>query len=424
MTDIILRIFIAAGLTLVNIKEETNLKVQTSTIKKYRKSNPAGQSRNPDIFRGDGMNILFEPLATLVLTHDFFPNHQSGEPLFSIIPTQACKTALQKYGLLFRTTLTGGVVYYEYKEVPVSGSFTHKPVRPFPETLHLSFMLQPLMKNFYNRTEIPLDNDDTHIYRFSNLANNVVDSRLCLNSQSGSPVVTGADNTRLKPQIFTAEIVSTKPFVLFDISSDPGAASLLSYQVMVKRENTGDTAGTASKHIDLSTFDPGMFLLDRDGIVSVFYASSELYQNRPFGVLDIYIHPKVPAAYRFIDSQGNAAPKTYHLGFANREVWWRYVAVLKDRPSLSPYDVSITSIDPAVNFSGPVPGTMSDGTKILSFISSTKIPLQHQSETGISFVKSGSQSFSLDNLANPETGRLIPHETIENDYYAESYIYV
>ena len=370
------------------------------------------------------MKILFETLFSVEINHGFFLPDGGGSNLFSVIPTPSCQSAMQAQGMVFRQTPAGYSVFYEYEEVKEGGITRHRPVRPFPKTLLLSFMINPLMKYFLNRTDLPVNTSTSSIYRFTNLNHNQSGKVLYLNNPTGAASASCHDQIGLRPPVFTETAKSSNPFVRFEVKSELSGTTVFSKQEAVLREKADDSEGISSSRIDLSREEAGIFSLTTDKETISFYSGETVCRKSPFGVVDIYIHEKVPAPLKLVDEQDRAVPRRYTLSFAPRKVWWRYRVVARNRSGMSASDIAVTSLDPLVSFGVPVNGPEMSGEKTFFVTSTSKVGFHYKTKTGLSLVWSGSQPFSLDNLPNPGAGRLIPHESIENAYYAESYIYL
>lgn len=143
------------------------------------------------------MRILYRPLLTLELWHDYYlsqlaPEVLSGQPqllnqphprflperydpsaALQMIPTKRCQEILKNLRWIFRSQAQGMTLYAEAEEIPSSESEVLYRTRvPVTQSERLTFWLEVSDLNFANFTNLPLSSSRDQIFYFSNRSEN------------------------------------------------------------------------------------------------------------------------------------------------------------------------------------------------------------------------------------------------------------
>jgi len=360
------------------------------------------------------MDIRFDTLFEIELAHTYYTSKVSEDS--TIEPTPGTRRLMQDYGLLFRETSGGGLVLYEY--YPDVTDHPH-PVHPVEEELQFSFFLRSSSTVLLNYTDLDIDRPSDQILYFSNLQSNQQDGRLLLSADTSDEYVSSQDDLLLRPPLFNYSFQSVQTSVDMEVKDVFGNVVQHSRILVVD--------GEGSFTVDLRKRTPGKYSLAIDGsTVMEFYASDSLVRRSALGVIDILTGSGVPAAYRFLDTNFDVVPRTYHIRFNRRETWWKYYVVLKYRPDIQPDDLSIKQTGGALHFTRQSATTLPDGFTAVPFLSTAPIPLEEEPVSGLRLERRNhghSETFEIDNLPNASVRTVTP-DPAEHKIYSEIFIYV
>ena len=382
------------------------------------------------------MDSFYRPLFSVKFFHEFYKN-LAGEYThldedIVITPTSKCLQELKNQGLLFRATSGGfSILYTAYKE-----DGDEFPLIPLTDPRQFSFQLFSKNPYIIHYSSLPLDGKKPGIYYLNNLQDNVqeVDSNdeLLLIKDTNDPYLSSQDEYILRRPQFNYEFKKAADQATLSIE-DRNANTVYSETI-----NKLDDGGQAAEKnfrtsLDLTPFGTGLFTLKIDDVeAESFYLDSSLLAKKPFGLIDIFYHPDVPAAYQFADVQGAVSAKTYTVRIDSRETVWKYLVGLKYRKDLDPADLEIVSNTVAATFTRKDSFQLADNTTVIPFDSGdTTIPLKKEPIKGIKLQRTiagqggggggGNNSTEETALPNPEIANI---KTDNGKIYSEVYIYL
>lgn len=382
------------------------------------------------------MDSIYRSLFKLQYFHEFYKNKDDQythlDEDIKIVPTQQCMREMQNQGLLFRSTPgVFSVLFQAYKE-----DNQVQPLVPLTEPRKFSFQVFSLNPYIVHYSALPLEGKEQGIYYLSNLQNNIQNrdgiDELLLVKDTLDPYLSSLDEIRLKPSRFIysfKHVGDTATLSLLDHQSNTVYSEIL--------DKLDDGATTPEKNfstaLDLSALGTGVYTL-RIGTqdIEVFYLDDALVGKKPFGLIDIYYHPDVPADYQFADAQGVVSSKTYTLRFNHRETVWKYLVGLKYRHDIDPQDLEIVSDVFPATFTRHSSFKLADNTTVIPFDSgSTTLPLKKEPVKGIKLKRtiaghgsgsgSGGGSTEETPLPNPQISNI---KTGSGKVYSEVYFYV
>ncbi|HKJ68171.1 MAG TPA: hypothetical protein VKA68_09475 [bacterium] len=349
--------------------------------------------------------MQYQSLFSLEISHRYHASGKSED--FHILPTYRCAENLRDAGLIFRSHTHGFLVQYQARN-------GNDPKIPLTDQTKYSFILHQQRPDLLNFSDLPLSNQVNQIYYLDNLTKNRQEDALLLTAETGHEFLSGLDILSLRPQSFQYRFSSSRSRVSLQIQDVFGRT--------IEEALVPVHDGSGSYPVALRRLSPGKFTLRLDGeLAETFYASDELFRQKPFGVLDIYQHARVPSEYQFTDLGDPAAitPRKYQLNIQRRTTYWKYLFVHKyrltelnadDWPDSWPDDypdslpagwqdawpedwpaewVIRYPSDPVVHMN-PVPQqarALSDGYFAIPFISESPLPLSDKSIAGIELTK-------------------------------------
>ncbi|MBV4360531.1 hypothetical protein [Pinibacter aurantiacus] len=178
------------------------------------------------------------------------------------------------------------------------------------------------------------------------------------------------------------------------------------FDVVIKKETRKFDSAVTQVSIDLSTLDPGKYVIKVNDETSTVYYDPTLDGNGILGIIEIYNHLLAKDEFSLLDDNEKIKHAKYSLVFPNRRVLWKYVR--KDGRAKSITDTGETGYSFTL-----------DGEE---FVSATPIPL---SEDALKTLKLefSSKDFSISPLPNPSVLRLSRHTQDDFDYLcSETYL--
>lgn len=349
--------------------------------------------------------LLFE----LEIKHDFL----NGTGGLIPEPTPLCAGRLADNGLIFRKTAGGFSVLYECVKDP---SGKRQFLRPLEDGTAFQFALMASSPFFLNSSELPLGGDAPFesIYIMDNLANNIQNGSLLLTSATGSPYMTGQDRIKLKPPVFEHAFATPNQSAQCEVIDSFGKT--------VIKKTLPASGGRARFPIDVRDHPPGRFRMKIDGAQAMdFYVDTWLSRKGVFGVVEIYNEAREAPRYRFIAPDGSPVKRAYAVKVGAREAFWRYKVVLRNRPSMNPSDLSITHPDATITFQMGAPAALSDGAKVVTFVSNKKLSMKPRAVKGINL--KGPGAFKVENLPSPAVSA-ITSDAPGGDIFSDAFIYI
>ncbi len=379
------------------------------------------------------MKIQFNSLFDVEILHNYYLSQYLKN--LDIVPTETCQRHLKNYGLLFKKTEKGFVVFYEVIEETNADSH---PLRPITKNVRFTFLLQSKTRYLINFSDLPLKSPAKHLFYLSNMNNNPQSGKLLLSSNTSSEFISSEDNLEFEPLVFTYQAESASSSVDIKINDQ--------WSNTVTSETVAIVEGKLNFEINLRGHGPGKFSLLVDDIeVKKFYASDEVVGKNVFGLIDIFRDDRVPENYQFTDTDNNhdVLAKTFTARIDNRKTFWKYYVVLKYRKDIDPQDLSIEFFTQTDNGNGDdddtdsgngeittsferkTPIERSDGLTAVPFISQAMLPLQEDPIKNIQLKKTSSNSsgmFTIHNLTNPSAATITRDDG--GQFLSEIYIYV
>jgi hypothetical protein len=337
-------------------------------------------------------SATYRTFAEVHIEHDYY---RAGSRDYDIrrdlecMPSAACRQTLRDQRILLRHTTTGFRLLVEARPAgttPISFS----PLIPVEEPLKLTFFLCLRNPYFVNFTNLDLTDAPAHLYYFSNLAANISGGTRYLNRalpayasgssyhfgdlvlQGGSvhqantaipsapaifvpaswddlgnaiPYVNSSDRIRKQGLFFRYERPNLNPGERIDFAlADPFGAPFTPAAV----PGTGrpaspiqapdDPAEAVRHQLSLERLPVGRYTLSVSHQFSADPPPVEFYLYDParyanvLGVIELYVHPGVPAGYQLLRTEmvgGVGIPvlesPVFHLHFRNRATIWRYL---------------------------------------------------------------------------------------------------
>lgn len=361
------------------------------------------------------MQSQFAQLVEMEIFHHYHIGGTGDD--FQIRPTRLSTSQLRNYGLLFQKTARGFAILSE--TTLEDGNL--QPLKPIEEDVKFSFILEARSPYLLNYSDLPLDSSLDQIYYLNNIHRNKQGDSLLLTADATRDHLSLKDRIFLKPQVFQYRIESANPSVKVEIVDETGKSMI--------NQTLASNSGVLEYPVNLSEYPPGKFILKVNTSKQLeFYADDELSGKNVFGIINLFHHSKVPAAYRFLDAQGAIVPKTYRVNIANRQTYWKYYIVLKYRPDIAPQDLSITcpAVPGGISFQQKTVHPVADGTPAIPFISETALGLQEEPIKGIQLTRKhgdGTQDIEVQNLPNASVTSLTP-DPADNKVYSEIFVYI
>jgi hypothetical protein len=337
------------------------------------------------------IQIKYKLLFELEILHSFYRNGKC--PDFNLTPTEACKAALNSFGLRFLPTMFGGKVYAKVKPDETLQS-------PLAEGCKFSFSMLLNNRSFDNFSKINALKPRGSHYYFSNLTSNLSsDSVPLLVSNSTSKVVSDADLLPFVSHSFSYSHKSTTDFqdglLQFPDSGEVFTQRLTNY----------------NNHFNFS-FD---LEKSRGGRASFFVEGVEkasmyvLSRGEPrdlFGTIEIYYQSTLPPEFQFQNNNLTISPKKYQIPFSHNSTRWRYIIDRRFNQSVSEVVVNKAN-------GSPIPFTAATNAPPNHFIlaSNQPIALQEDPITGIQ-LRDQTDKVLIANLPNP-TMQLVTTEGSE-----------
>jgi len=351
-------------------------------------------------------DTFFLKLFEVVVKHDYYTSGLSSD--FTFRPSNECKSALKRFGLLFKPIANGFAVLYGAR---ISGPLK-VPVKPIDNNERFTFIMS--LKNQYllNFSELPLDNAENEIFYFDNITNNKSSTGELLVVDDTTNKYTGANDViTIGANIYTYIENTINPFAVAKIL-DKFDNELIS-------KTFNNAGGKITCQFDISRLEPAVYKFWYDGTVKqTFYKDNRLLFERIFGIIDIFKNNSVPADYRFADAGGNVSFKQYVLQFHRRSTIWKYF-VIKKYKRLAPALGLQVGANPVIT---GTPHILPDGTDSTLFDFSTPSEMKEKPVENIKLISNG--TVLIQNLPNPATDIIKPDVNDLNKVYSEVYIYI
>lgn len=338
------------------------------------------------------MRLAYQPLFRIRLRHAYYTDGISRND-FSLVPTPACRTLLDQYGLVFRPGADGGALYASV-EPDSSPATLLKPLGD--DNLRLAFLLTPLQPQVLNMTHLPRHKPRREVFYFDNLRDDQTNGRLHLSdsiadARLGAPLrllTAPAYSYRFDPPVNAATLNLTDRFanpvhtVSFRLPKPDDLISEYRLDLSGVSKLTAGRYHLSDDHGGGEDFyyDPGLFGHDVLGIMEIFSRTDRLTPDQS---------NRVPNAYCFLDGAALTGLDAYTLQFERRATIWRYV-VTKQYPA---NDITLDGL----TVTGPVTFTKTTTGERALFTSVDPVPFQ-QTPRGIVLQHDGTK---LRDLPNP-----------------------
>ena len=329
------------------------------------------------------ISIKYKQLFDLEIRHSFYVTGRSTD--LQVIPTAACSTLLNNYGLKFLPGETGGKVFAKVNTV--GGKDILKS--PLPEGSRFTFLLRSKRSAFENYTLLNLSRSKKQRYYFSNLVSNLAaDSSPLLLADTAAKVVSDSDLLTFESGTFAFTESNTAASLNSELRfTDSGET--LSQQL----SNNQDTFNF-SYLLDRSLSGRAAFFIGGTQRALMYVASSYEFADI-FGVIEIFYKSSLPATYQFQQADNSVETKFYKVAFANRSTRWRYIIANK-------FNQAVTGISVAKTNGTPIAFTAQSGAPPGVFIvaSGNPVPLKEEPVSGIK-LSDQTNKVLIANLPNP-----------------------
>ncbi len=359
------------------------------------------------------MNIAFEKLFEIQQVHEYFPDGVC-RPL-QLLPSCECQSFLRLYGLRFRPLNGGGAVYFP--ATPDSGE-NSQPILPIDEETRFTFALIADDLHFLNYTNLPFTTPGDSCYYFSNLHDSAMvdDFSLQLGNQG---LVTAFDSVLLRPKFFA-----------ISAPAGPEKITVLDRQDRLVDSVVTPLAGEKENYqIDLRAHKSGLYTLHfSEGETSIYYVDDGLYQQKVFGVVDLFASKAVAEENQFVDIRQPeiVTPKTYSIHYEKRATFWRYYVIPR---ALEPSDVEKLRVfheKGLFGFHKMGEACISGGENAVVFQSDDPIPLEQTPVKNLTlqFKRSGSEFQPLiEHLPAPKVTS-IQIDPASGTVYSDVFVYI
>lgn len=326
------------------------------------------------------IQIRYKLLFEIEILHGFYRTGRC--PDFKLVPTEACKSVLNSFGLRFLPTAFGGQVYAK-----VNPDETIKS--PLVEGCRFSFSMMLNNPHFGNFSMVNTLKPRGSHYYFNNLTSNLSpDSFPLLVSNGVSKVVSDTD---LLP------FVSHSFSYTHENTADVQDSSLQfpdSGEVFDQSLNNHNNIFHFSYNLSKSSGGRARLLVEEVERASMYVLTS----NDPkdlFGMIEIFYKASLPAEYQFQNNNLTLSSKSYKIAFANRATRWRYIIDRKFNQGVSQVVVGKTN-------GSPIPFTAVPNPPSNHFIlaSNQPVALQEDPITGIQ-LRDQTDKVLIANLPNP-----------------------
>ncbi len=349
---------------------------------------------------------FFKKLFEVNVEHNYYTEGKSHD--FEISPTEECSRVLKNYGLLFKRTASGFVLFYKgYKD----SASVIQPLKPVNKDCVYTFTVKLNNPFFVNFSELPVINKPEGIYYFDNLTlNKNAANELLLVDDTIKKYAGDKDAIVLKSSIYSYEVTTASP------SSD---LKILDKAGNILRDVTiNNSGGKIKAQFDLTSLPVGVYKTTADGILyETFYKDPKLLYENIWGIIEIFKNSSVPADYRFADSAGNVTSKPYKITFQRRATFWKYIVINK-------YKLVTPGLNVQIGANPPISGvahTLPDGTpatlfQVAAASDFTEVPVKN-------IKLSSNTDVLIDNLPNPDF-EIIKPDLPANKVYSEIYVYI
>jgi len=329
------------------------------------------------------IQIKYKALFDLEFLHPFY---NSGKcPDIQMVPALQCTYMMQRLGLKFLPTESGGKLFARVKQVNNKDIITS----PLPKGAKFSFILKLKNNVFENFTELNLNKPRTSHYYFNNLVNNIsADGFPLLVSNTTSKIVSDADLMPFISNSFSYVHNSTVATVHGELDYiDRGD----------KFPQTLDNYNNVFNFTyDINKAEAGRVKFFIEGVEkAAAYAIDPIDDASAFGVVEIFYTDSLPVAYQFQQADNTIDTKQYKIAFANRSTKWRYIVTKQ-------FNQTVTGINIGKTNGAPISFTAQPGAPAGQFIvvSNNALPSKEMPVPGIKLKDQADKSI-IDNLPNP-----------------------
>lgn len=298
------------------------------------------------------MNIAYSRLLEIKMLNKYYTDWICRD--FSIVPTPATRAIMKNYQLLARPTDGGLVILARVDDqdnllVPI----------PPADGFKLVFELKLNTPFFLNFTNLPLQGPSIDYlnaalkpaYYFTNLYDNehsagepVGDLKLL--SKTTGLEVSAADQIIYWPKIANIRLPAEANSFSLELKTPDGS----NFQTI----NISESQNFLQRDVKFTSVPAGNYLISFNGGADApIYLDDDFYQRAPFGLIEVFHHSGVPAAYQFVAGANHNEIdfQTYHIWFDNRSAVWRYIY-----PAGTPGNYNIRHMPSGDRFTGQTIG--------------------------------------------------------------------
>ncbi|REG84015.1 hypothetical protein [Algoriphagus antarcticus] len=326
------------------------------------------------------IQIKYKLLYEIEILHGFYRTGRC--PDFTLVPTQACKSLLNSFGLRFLPNKFGGQVYAK-----VNMDETIKS--PLTDGSHFSFLMVLNNPNFDNFSVLNTLKPKGSHYYFNNYTSNLsLDSSPLLVANSTTKVVSDSD---------------LMPFVLHSFSYKHENTAGVQDSSLLFTDSGEEFDQSLNNHNNIFNFSYNLMKSNggRARLIVEEVEKAAMYVLSPndlqdiFGMIEIFYKASLPTEYQFQNNNLTLSSKSYKISFANTATRWRYIISKK-------YNKALTTVIVGKTNGNPIPFTAVPNPPADQFIlaSNQPVSLQEDPVTGIQ-LRDQADKVLIANLPNP-----------------------
>lgn len=333
---------------------------------------------------------------------DYYASLKSND--FRFVPEQDSWRLLSRLGLKFQPVDAG---FSLFAEVDNAGKLVNEQA---PTPVKMVFFMVLNNPSFVNFTNLPLTQDPSKIYYFSNRAAN---KREVFGVGSDSLLLNQNEQTSSSDLI--KKIGDTYHFIV-DGNDGNKTAELFSLDSneMVLTKDLDPTNGHYNIFFMLSGLRAGRYQLKFDGAeVDRFYYAPQFSGGKYFAVIELF--SSTDTDYAYFDGSNVVTFKDYGIAFKHRDTLWRYKVMNRNGLNLPNPGIKETE----------TPWEFTDSGDLV-FVSNGPMPLKEAPIHGIAFYndKNDASSILISDLPNPGTTLIKPEPADPATIYSDIYIYL
>jgi hypothetical protein len=293
-----------------------------------------------------GLQIKYLELFSLSVRPLFYENQVCRKftttPLPDLIiePTPECREIMGRLDMVYRT-IAGQGRFIVLSHIRVNSGGDNALRFPVRNGDKLSFRMTVQHPEWFNFNDLPVQQDPSRIYYFSNQLSDGGAPRDNLHISAAATGVSGAHD-------LVKSSTSNYQFHHTGVVT-PGTAAVkhLLTGILVSPKNIVTQSGQSDLYFDLSALPSGKCtLLINAAEKDRFYYTGAAAPGPLFGIIEISLSALLDANYRTVEVDDVLAPARplYTLQFNNRKTFWRYTIVMEKH---NPLYLAMLAMTPA-----------------------------------------------------------------------------